>query len=101
MILGALIDAGVPLDDVRAALGTLAFDPDAVWTERVSRAGVTATKFCVRGEDVPREPGTGGQHVHPHVPEHAQPHDSWPDRVDTAVAAAVQDLLRQRDRATL
>jgi uncharacterized protein (DUF111 family) len=50
MILGALIDAGVPLDEVRRALGSLAIDRDTVWTERVSRAGISATKFCVRGE---------------------------------------------------
>jgi pyridinium-3,5-bisthiocarboxylic acid mononucleotide nickel chelatase len=59
MILGSLIDAGVPLDEVRRALGTLAIEPDVVWTERVNRAGVTATKFCVKGED-------GGGHAHPH-----------------------------------
>ena len=59
MILGSLIDAGVPLDEVRRALGSLAIEPDAVWTERVVRAGVTATRFCVRGED-------GGTSQHPH-----------------------------------
>jgi uncharacterized protein (TIGR00299 family) protein len=59
MVLGSLIDAGVPLDEVRRALGSLAIDPDVVWTDRVVRAGVTATKFCVKGED-------GGQHGHPH-----------------------------------
>ena len=36
MVLGALIDAGVALDDVRRALGSLAISPDSVWTERVS-----------------------------------------------------------------
>ena len=51
MLLGALIDAGVPLDGVRDALGSLAIDHDTVWTERVTRAGVVATKFCVRGEE--------------------------------------------------
>jgi hypothetical protein len=59
MILGSLIDAGVPLDEVRRALGSLAIEPDVVWTERVNRAGVTATKFCVKGEDA-------GDHAHPH-----------------------------------
>src|SRR5918998_10082 len=59
MILGALIDAGVPLEEVRRALGTLAIEPDTVWTDRVVRAGVTATKFCVKGED-------GGADHHPH-----------------------------------
>jgi uncharacterized protein (TIGR00299 family) protein len=59
MILGSLIDAGVPLEEVRRALGTLAIEPDLVWTERVNRAGVAATKFCVKGEDA-------GEHAHPH-----------------------------------
>ncbi len=59
MVLGSLIDAGVPLEEVRRALGSLAIDPDAVWTDRVVRAGVTATKFCVRGED-------GGERAHAH-----------------------------------
>ncbi len=51
MILGALIDVGVPLDEVRRALGSLAIDPDMIWTERVTRAGIGATKFRVRGEN--------------------------------------------------
>lgn len=51
MIVGALVDAGVPLEDIRAALGSLSIDGEAVWTERVQRAGISATKFQVRGED--------------------------------------------------
>jgi pyridinium-3,5-bisthiocarboxylic acid mononucleotide nickel chelatase len=51
MIVGALIDAGVPLEEIRAALGSLSIDQDAVWTERVQRAGIGATKFQVRPED--------------------------------------------------
>jgi len=65
MALGALIDAGVPLAEIRRALGSLAIDPEAVWTERVVRTGISATKFCVRGEDAP--------HVHEHEPVPAQP----------------------------
>jgi len=59
MIVGALIDAGVPLEEIRAALGSLSIDRDAVWTERVDRAGIGATKFQVRGED--------GGHAHHHA----------------------------------
>jgi uncharacterized protein (TIGR00299 family) protein len=70
MIVGALIDAGVPLDDVRRALGSLAIAPDAVWTDRVSRAGIAATKFCVRGEDP-----SGGHHEHRHGHDHGHDHD--------------------------
>ncbi|HEY9463645.1 MAG TPA: nickel pincer cofactor biosynthesis protein LarC [Vicinamibacterales bacterium] len=53
MILGALIDAGVKLEDVRRALGSLAISPSTVWTERVIRTGIAATKFCVKGEHGP------------------------------------------------
>ena len=34
MVLGALIDAGVPLEGVQDALGRLAISTDMVWTER-------------------------------------------------------------------
>jgi uncharacterized protein (TIGR00299 family) protein len=60
MIVGALIDAGVPLDEIRAALGSLTIDPDAVSTERVQRAGIGATKFQVRAEEA-------GHHDHRHT----------------------------------
>jgi uncharacterized protein (TIGR00299 family) protein len=63
MVLGALIDAGVPLAEVRRALGSLAIDPDAVWTETVVRTGIRATKFCVRGE-------AGKPHTHTHHEPH-------------------------------
>jgi pyridinium-3,5-bisthiocarboxylic acid mononucleotide nickel chelatase len=71
MIVGALIDAGVPLDDIRAALGSLSIDRDAVWTERVQRAGISATKFQVRGE----ENGEGHhRHMHGAVATEAHAH---------------------------
>ena len=74
MILGALIDAGVPLESVRGALGSLAIERDVVWTERVTRAGLSATKFCVRGEDIP-------DHAHDHR-EHHHDHDHHHDDGD-------------------
>lgn len=51
MILGALIDLGVPLEAVRGALGSLGVEPGSVWTEQVVRGGIRATKFCVAGEE--------------------------------------------------
>ena len=85
MLLGALIDAGVPLAEVQGALGSLAIDAETVWTERVTRAGLAATKFCVRGEDGSRVPAphthdeAQGQPSHGHAHgdpshDHAQPH---------------------------
>jgi uncharacterized protein (TIGR00299 family) protein len=70
MLLGALIDAGVPLAEVRGALGSLAIDAETVWTERVIRAGLSATKFCVRGEDGHRAPAA---HAHDDARSH-RPH---------------------------
>jgi uncharacterized protein (TIGR00299 family) protein len=69
MILGALLDLGLPLDELRRALGSLTVDPANVWTERVTRAGVSATKFHVAGEGV--------EH-HPHDDGHDQSHDHAP-----------------------
>jgi uncharacterized protein (DUF111 family) len=63
MVVGALIDAGVPLAELRRALGSLAIEAETVWTERVVRAGISATKFCVRGE----EAGNPGRHPHRHL----------------------------------
>lgn len=79
MVLGALIDVGVPLGEIRRALGSLTLDPEAVWTERVVRTGIAATRFQVRGERVPASgpapgPGQAGGHDHPHGPDHAHHH---------------------------
>lgn len=48
MMLGALLDAGLPLDDLRRALGSLTIDGVSVSATRVVRAGVAATKFIVQ-----------------------------------------------------
>jgi len=47
MMLGALLDLGLPLEALRGALGSLALEYGDVTAERVKRAGVTATKFRV------------------------------------------------------
>ena len=54
MIIGALLDLGLPIDDLRGALGSLAVDLGGVSCHRVLRAGVSATKFIV-GEQKPHE----------------------------------------------
>ena len=47
MVLGALLDAGLPFEELKAALGSLAIDGYEIAAERVLRAGVSATKFRV------------------------------------------------------
>ena len=48
MIVGALLDAGVSLEDLGAAVATLGLDGYELGAERVSKHGVCATQFHVR-----------------------------------------------------
>ena len=83
MILGALIDAGLPLDQLRAAVGSLALDGVTLEAERVDRAGIGATKFRVRGAD-----GRRDQHDH-HGQAHHHPHHGHGHRGLSAICALV------------
>jgi hypothetical protein len=77
MALGALLDAGLPLDDLRRALGTLALGDAHVQARKVLRAGISATQFTVH------------EHGHDPAGHHHDHHRSLPD------------IFRLIDRATL
>jgi uncharacterized protein (TIGR00299 family) protein len=85
MVLGALLDLGLPLDDLRGALGSLTLDLGGMSADRVLRAGVSATKFSVHpsraSEAIPHSKG-GTRHAHDHAPhshDHVpHPHDHAP-----------------------
>lgn len=62
MLLGALLDAGLPLDALRGALGSLGLRDYELRTERVLRAGVSATRFVL--DERP------GRHTHDHAHDH-------------------------------
>ena len=86
MVLGALIDAGVPLEAVRGALGSLGLNHD-LSTERVIRAGLSATYVSVVrkgavGRDHTHQPahGHGHAHDHDHPHDHAHRHDEHDGR---------------------
>jgi pyridinium-3,5-bisthiocarboxylic acid mononucleotide nickel chelatase len=72
MLLGACLDAGLPLDAVRAALGSLGLDDYAVASERVLRSGVAATRWRLDERippgAVPPQEGAprAGRDGHPH-----------------------------------
>ena len=51
MVLGALLDLGLPLEALRAALGSLDIEYGGVSAERVLRAGVSATRFRANAEE--------------------------------------------------
>lgn len=69
MIVGALLDLGLPFEALRGALGSLAIDHGGVSVERVLRAGVAASKFRVHAEGA-------DAHTHDHSHEHAGRHES-------------------------
>jgi uncharacterized protein (TIGR00299 family) protein len=67
MILGALLDAGVPLEALRGALGSLAIDHGVLSAERVVRSGISATRFQLvePGQaEAPVEPRPAYVHTH-------------------------------------
>ena len=72
MILGALLDAGLPFEELKRALGSLAVDGWDVSVDRVLKTGVSATKFRVH-EHAHQGSGIGEQgsgHHHTHVHDH-------------------------------
>ena len=76
MLLGALLDAGLPLAELRALVVTLGLDGVAVGADRVNRGGIGATRFRVTVNGAPadatgdHEPGHGRGHDHGHGPGH-------------------------------
>ena len=82
MVLGALVDAGLPMVKLTEALGSLAVDGYHVHAEKVLRAGVSATKFIVH-QDAARGSGLAARpdphhhhhdhHDHGHHPETRAP----------------------------
>ena len=71
MILGALIDAGLPLEELKAALGSLGVEGWDVSGEKVVKAGITATKFRVHQHAAVAAGSTasGSGHKHYHLAE--------------------------------
>jgi uncharacterized protein (TIGR00299 family) protein len=74
MTLGAFLDAGLPLDDLKRALGSLALEGVDVSASRVLRTGVSATQFIVSAPSIAQspspnaQPGAPNAHAHRHLP---------------------------------
>ena len=99
MAIGALVDAGLPFDELQRALGSLLQDGAHVHAKKVLRAGVAATKFIAH------------EHAHapkaePHLHDHAQyshvhehPHRSLPEifaLIDrSALSASSRDRAKE------
>lgn len=72
MLLGAFLDAGLPLAALRDTLGSLALDGAELTAEQVVRAGVTATKFrvSVPEADSHEDAHRSGHHESSPAPHH-------------------------------
>jgi pyridinium-3,5-bisthiocarboxylic acid mononucleotide nickel chelatase len=66
MILGALLDAGLPFDELKRALGSLAVEGWDISVDRVVKTGLTAAKFRVH-EHSHAHAGGEPQHAHHHL----------------------------------
>ncbi|MFA5907461.1 MAG: nickel pincer cofactor biosynthesis protein LarC [Vicinamibacterales bacterium] len=72
MILGALLDAGLPFDELKRALGSLAVDGWEVSVDRVIKTGVTATKFRVHPLSLAQHSSASFSEVTPKRPSAAK-----------------------------
>jgi len=66
MIVGALLDAGLPFEELKRALGSLAVEGWDVSVARVVKTGITATKFRVHEHAHVHDGGHGHDHQHDH-----------------------------------
>jgi uncharacterized protein (TIGR00299 family) protein len=90
MILGALLDAGLPFDALKGALGSLAVAGWDVSADRVVKTGVSATKFRV--------------HEHAHIHANSSPHhdhDSGPHHHGDAPHHSLKDIEAAVGRSAL
>jgi len=78
MIMGALIDAGADLLELRAQLATLGLSGYEISTERVNRSGILATKFNVT------------------VDEASQPHRHLKEIAEIINRSTLSDLTKRR-----
>jgi uncharacterized protein (TIGR00299 family) protein len=106
MVLGALIDAGLPFNELKTALGSLAISAYGVEAHRVLRAGVSATKFDVHEHDASIADGTEhhhDHHDHDHDHDeghaHSHPHRSLPEIYALIDRSALSESGRARARA--
>ncbi len=86
MALGALLDAGLPLDALKDALGSLALGQVELRADKVLRAGVSATKFRV--VDHAAANADPNHHPHRHLPKIFKMID------ESALSAAARDRAK-------
>jgi uncharacterized protein (TIGR00299 family) protein len=74
MLMGALVDLGLPLDALRAELRKLPLEGYRLEARKVQRSGLQATKVDVIVNGQKEEPERPHDHGHPHSPTHGHAH---------------------------
>ncbi len=117
MVLGALLDLGLPLEGLRAALGSLAIDHGTIAARKVLRAGIAATKFALVEPGAHREetraPSPDARvpspesavplsmavdaHARAHAHGHAHPHSHRNEQVHPSAAGGHHNLREIAD----
>jgi uncharacterized protein (TIGR00299 family) protein len=97
MVLGALLDLGLPLAALREALGSLAIEYGGVSAARVLRAGVSATRFLASAEGRLARPDHDHAHAQGHE-DHAHPHEAHGTSHDHH---SLRDIARYIERSAL
>jgi len=109
MVLGALLDLGLPIEALRDALGSLAVDCGMVTSERVLRSGISATKFRVlepvaAHADVAPPDGhrrDRDDHQHAHTHPHPHPHGHQHAAGELAQHHSLAEISTYLDRSAL
>jgi len=97
MTLGALLDAGLPFDELKRALGSLAVSGFDISATRVLRAGVSATQFVVHEHD--HHHSHDHTHTHDLHHQHEHPHRSLPEIFALIDRSALSSAGRARAKA--
>lgn len=98
MVLGAVLDLGLPIDELRSALGSLAIEVGSISADRVLRSGVSATKFRL-AEAKPQISPSEHNHGHGHADSHHhQDHHHHHDHHSLKeITAAIERSALSRD----
>jgi uncharacterized protein (TIGR00299 family) protein len=98
MVLGAFIDAGLPLDELKHALGSLSVSGFDVSAARVLRAGVSATKFIVHENAQPAgKPASQHEAANSDDRAHSRRHTDDHDHLDRRGSQPPRDDVSNPD----
>ena len=99
MVLGAVLDLGLPIEDLRSALGSLALEVGSISADRVLRSGVSATKFRLAGPSSVDHEAHHDQshHDHHHHGHHRHEQHHHDHHSLKEIAAAIERSALSRD----